>query len=129
MLWAFLIIGTILAVELFLFLPLRQRATALRRLVAKISTTIGSEKISDHWKERVLLVYSGQLFSSSVLLFVFIVLALSPFFVLAAVGSATEIAPMFLGFLASLKAIVASMAVGAAYVAVRQRLTKARANV
>ena len=55
------VIVTILAVEIFVRLPVVTTTTQLLNLVRKIFIVIQSPRISDHWKEQVLLRYSVEL--------------------------------------------------------------------
>lgn len=50
---------TIIAVELFLRLPLAQLVRELATVLQKVTRVISSSAISDHWKEKVLLRYAG----------------------------------------------------------------------
>jgi hypothetical protein len=52
---------TIVAVELFLRLPLARQARELTATLHKVTRVITSSAISDHWKEKVLLRYSGSI--------------------------------------------------------------------
>lgn len=51
----------IVAVEAFMRLPLGRALHDLNALLSKILSVITSKRISDHWKEKVLLRYAGQL--------------------------------------------------------------------
>lgn len=118
--WALLALGTILAVEGFLRLPVLKQATALQSLLQKISRTIASPHISDHWKERVLPRYAGQLFMLSITLFGLVCLAVSPFLLLGLLAGLAEVD--FLGFMSTLPAIGASTALAIVYAIARKRL-------
>lgn len=50
---------TLVAVELFLRLPLAPLVRELATLLQKVTRVIRSSAISDHWKEKVLLRYAG----------------------------------------------------------------------
>ncbi len=116
-----LLIGTILVVECFFRLPLAANLARLRGVVGKIVHTMRSSKISDHWKERVLPAYAGKLFSSSIVLFAIVCLALSPMII---VGIGADMAGLdFMAFLMTMTAIVASTVFAILYVVVRRRLT------
>jgi hypothetical protein len=52
---------TIVAVELFLRLPLAHLARELALILHKVTRVITSRAISDHWKEKVLLRYAGSI--------------------------------------------------------------------
>ena len=89
--WALLAIATIAAVELVLRLHLAERSKRLLLVVRKVSRTMQSNRISDHWKERAVLAYAGQLFSASVTLLALLVLAFSPFAIAVAIGVRADI--------------------------------------
>ena len=55
------IIVCIAAVETFMLLPLGKAIHKLAALTNKILSVLKSKRISDHWKEKVLLRYSGQM--------------------------------------------------------------------
>ncbi|MCR9104244.1 MAG: hypothetical protein NXI15_03060 [Gammaproteobacteria bacterium] len=118
--WALLVLCTLLAVEGFFRLPLGVQVAQLQLLLKKITHTLSSPKISDHWKEKVLPNYAGQLFLFSIKLFLIVMLAISPFLVL---GIIADIAGLeFMRFLASWSAIGASTLLAIAYVFVRRRM-------
>ena len=52
---------TIVAVELFLRLPLGRQVGELSTVLRKVSRVLTSKAISDHWKEKVLLHYAGAI--------------------------------------------------------------------
>lgn len=52
---------TLLAVELMFQLPLMELIDKLSATLKKVAWVVSSNSISDHWKEKVLLVYSGQI--------------------------------------------------------------------
>ncbi len=70
------------AVEVFLRLPVRDAVNELWRVSQKALRTVASPRISDHWKEKVLLVYARLSFAGTVKLAayiaVFIALTLLP---------------------------------------------------
>ena len=87
--------------------------------VGKVSNTIRSSKISDHWKEQVLPVYAVRLFKSSITLFALVCIALGP---MLFVGALAAVAGYdFLAFLREISAIVASTGFAILYVLIRQR--------
>lgn len=74
-------IGAIVCVELFIrFLP--SSINGFFATLTRILYVIGSSKISDHWKEKILLVYAGRLMKSTLVLFVTLMICLLPFIVL-----------------------------------------------
>jgi hypothetical protein len=56
---------SVLTVEIIKFFKLLDKFQTCIRKINKISRTVLSKKISDHWKEKTLLKYSQLLFSSS----------------------------------------------------------------
>ena len=56
-----LIVVSILSVEYLCRVPLTRHVTHMGLVAKKSSRVMTSPRISDHWKERVLLRYSGQL--------------------------------------------------------------------
>ena len=75
-------IVSILAVELFLKLPVRQAVDNLWRVSQKASHVVLSPHISDHWKEKVMLVYAKQAFTRTLklatIILVFVAMVLLP---------------------------------------------------
>lgn len=74
-----MVIAVLIASELAWRLPFAKVLGQMRVAVAKSSGVIRSEKISDHWKEKVLLVYSRQIAVAAATLFVLLCLVASPF--------------------------------------------------
>ncbi len=70
-----LILITILPIEILFRLPLAPLVRQLTIVMRKILRVLSSRVISDHWKEKVLLAYAGQmaLISLKILLLVFLV--------------------------------------------------------
>lgn len=118
--WALLAIATIAAVELVLRLDVGGTIRRLLAVVRKVLRLMKSDTISDHWKERALLAYSGQMFSASLRLLAMLLLAVSPFVVLAAVGTWMDM-PL-LALLVSGTGILVTIAIACAYLPLRRRL-------
>lgn len=116
--WALLSIATIAVVELFLRLGIAGWTRRLLTLVQKVSRTIRSDFISDHWKERALLAYAGKLFAASLTLLVLLVVALLPLAIFAVVGIWTDIP--FLALLMDSRSILASVVIAFAYLSLRR---------
>lgn len=68
---------SIVAVEIFLWLPIRPPILQLATLGRKIPRVILSPKISDHWKEKVLLKYALLLAINSIKAFLWLLLAVA----------------------------------------------------
>ena len=120
MAWLLLITGTILVVECFLRTPLLDCVKTLQALLGKIMSTLKSSAISDHWKEKILPVYSGQLFLLSVKLFIFVLVALAPMIVIAILADWRDI-PL-VSLLSSWTGIAVSTGLAVLYVVLRNRV-------
>jgi len=75
---AILLFGTLLSSELLLRLPLLKSVKHLNHLLRRIFKTLSSSRISDHWKEQVMLVYAAQLLRYSLLVPILLLAALFP---------------------------------------------------
>lgn len=118
--WALLAIATIAAVELVLRVDIAGTIRRLLTVVRKVLRVMKSDAISDHWKERAMLAYSGRMFSASLLLLAMLLLAVSPFAILAAVGIWIDIP--FAALLMSGTGVLVSIAIACAYLPLRRRL-------
>ncbi len=123
MVWLLLVLGTLAVVECFIRLPFMARIKYLKTLLAKISRVLRSSSISDHWKEKILPTYAWQLFSSSILLFCYVVLAILPLVILAYV--ATQFGVPLLVMISSITGIVASTVIAVAYIFIRNFAVRA----
>jgi len=65
----FAAILTVLMVEWFLLLPFKKHLKGLLAIINKSSKIVASNRISDHWKETVLLSYAQTLFKECLWLF------------------------------------------------------------
>ena len=63
--WGLLVLATVMAVEVALRLPLSTTFTRLAKQGQKAAHILRSSRISDHWKEKVMLVYACSLFKST----------------------------------------------------------------
>ncbi len=77
-LWIFVVAAGVLASEAFLRLPLVPTIKRVTETAQKSGRVLGSKRISDHWKERVLPRYSLVIGKGSVLFFLMLCLALLP---------------------------------------------------
>jgi len=68
--WVLICFGTMLAVEVFLHTSFKRNILAMLYLTKRASATITSSRISDHWKEKVLLHYAIKIFVNSIQLIV-----------------------------------------------------------
>lgn len=82
--WLWLVAGTVVAAELLVRLPWLDRVRALATLLRKIHRVLRSQAISDHWKERVMLAYAGELLRLSSMVCALMLTALAPVLLLAA---------------------------------------------
>lgn len=119
MAWALLVLGTIAVAELFLRLPIAAAARGILGTARRAQRTIRSARISDHWKEKVLLAYAARLFAGSLRIFGLVVLAVLPLALLAGLGAAAgiDLGPQ----LTRLPGILVSVAVACGYVVLRRR--------
>ena len=120
MAFVLLIGSTFIVAELFMRLPIITNVRRSSQIAAKSATLIRAQKISDHWKERVLPAYAGALFMQTLKLTAMTVLAFAP------VAIALAIAPLLnaplLSLLVSFHGIALSVAAAAIYAFVRMRL-------
>ena len=118
--WALLLISTLIVVELFLRLPLIAHAKELADTLQKSLKVLKSPRISDHWKEKTLQAYSLRLFKHSIVVFLLLVAALSPFAAIdyLAARSGNAIAPL----LESIEGLIVSTLFAIAYFVIRQRV-------
>lgn len=115
-----MIVATVAAVEFFFRLPFLERVRDLSGLVAKTVHTVRSPRISDHWKEKVLLAYSGKLMATSILLFLMILVIMVPVAIAGGIGVLTSwpVAERF----ASLAGVGLSVLVAFGYLFVRRQV-------
>lgn len=117
---ALLLAATFAFAELFIRLPIIASMKDAAGYASRSASVIKAEKISDHWKERVLLAYSQRLFMMTARLSGFLAIAFSPVAAALAIAAIVN-APLF-GLLASLQGIAASLAAAIVYVFARKRL-------
>lgn len=118
--WALLAVATIAVVELVLRLKVADRIHRLLVVVRKVLRVAKSDTISDHWKERAMLAYAGQMFAASLTLLVLFILILSPVAIMAAVGLWIDVP--FLATVMDVAGILVSIAIACAYLPLRRRL-------
>jgi len=73
-----LLLGTLLSNELIIRMPLGKNYAAFIKLVGKIFRILRSPRISDHWKEQVVVHYAANLLAYVFMFLVLLVLALFP---------------------------------------------------
>lgn len=69
MTWLLTALLSIAFVEILLRLPLMPAVARLLTTVRQVRTVVASPRISDHWKEKTLIVYAGRLLRNSLLIF------------------------------------------------------------
>jgi len=119
--WILLAAGTIACVELFLRLPVLLRVRQMRDVVRKVLRTLGSKAISDHWKERALLAYSGQMMGRSLSLLVLLLAVALP--LLLACALAAWLGVSLLALLAEYRGMLATLLIASAYAVLRHRFS------
>lgn len=115
--WLFAGLAGIGFVELLIRLPIFLTVTQFRATVSRVFAIVASRKISDHWKERALLIYALRLLKLTTLLAVYVVAAFIPFILLCAVSIATGVP--FLEFALSLTGILFITILSIGYAKVR----------
>ena len=118
--WLVAIGGVVIFVELFIRLPLLAVCTVLLRIASKAVAVLRAEKISDHWKEKVLLKYALLIARHSLVLFLLILLCVAPLLCLATVFGAFGV-PVY-GYLYSLPGLLVCTVAGVGYAACRSRV-------
>ena len=73
-----LLLSAVFGSELLRCLPLRRYLTQLGKLLRRIVKTLRSNRVSDHWKERIMPVYAGRLLRYSLIVLMLLTLAVSP---------------------------------------------------
>ena len=114
---------SIWAVEIFLKLPVREAVNDLLRVSQKAVHTVSSPHISDHWKEKVMLVYARKSFICTLrlagIMIIFIALILMPVFAVDHFKPTDQ--SVFL-LLSTAKGLIASTIVAMCYFWLRSRL-------
>lgn len=119
MTFVYALIAGIGFVEILLRSPLTRETLQLGSVAKRVVQVLGSRQISDHWKERVLLAYSGRIFKSTVLIAISLIAAFVPLMLLIVLGRATG-TPL-LDFTLSITGIVYLTVVSTAYAVFRSR--------
>jgi hypothetical protein len=81
-----ILVAVLIASELAWRLPFAKIIRQMRVAVLKSSHVIRSVRVSDHWKEKVLLIYSRQIAAAAATLFVMLCLVASPFLPIGYLG-------------------------------------------
>jgi len=120
--WFLLSLSSIGFVRIFIWTKTPNHIKALQNIVTKSFNVIRSPGISDHWKEKVLLCYSLQLFLKSILIFGVLALSFSPFIVLSIFSLVTD--GQFIALVSSFKGIAAGTIIAAVFAFILSRAPK-----
>jgi len=119
MTWLFLALSCVAFVEAVIRLDLTGQVRAAALVTHKIVSVIGSSRVSDHWKEKVLSSYARKLLSTSVRLFLIMLVAVAPAILLAAgTGWRTS---AYLQLISSWAGMLAATLTAVVYAAARSR--------
>jgi len=111
------------AIELFIRLPFLKYVARLGEIGRKTTWVIGSDRISDHWKEKVLQRYSRDLAVCSLSLGFFLAVILGVISVLALAYDAVAQPEMpTLDYLMSVEGLVLATVFAFLYIFLRRRL-------
>jgi len=113
-------------VEILLRSPLPRAIRGLGDTAGRAAHVVRSARISDHWKEKVLLAYSGRLLRSTATIGLCLVVAAVPLLLAVLIGNATgaDVA----GFIMSLPGLAVLTLVALAYAGLRSRLGAVRST-
>lgn len=121
--WLLAALAGIAFVELLLRLPFFPTLGKFGRLLSRVSAVIRSERISDHWKEKVLPRYAFSMLRATLIVAACLIAAFLPFMVCAAI--AQMIGVPFLAFSMSWLGIAFITLVALAYAKLRSFLVPA----
>lgn len=79
MIWILAGVTTVLSCELFCRFPIIKGILEIKLVTSKTIKVLNSNSISDHWKEWILPRYAVRILKYSILSFIYLVIALSPF--------------------------------------------------
>ncbi|OGT66311.1 MAG: hypothetical protein A3I13_01745 [Gammaproteobacteria bacterium RIFCSPLOWO2_02_FULL_47_50] len=120
--WIFLGIGILITAELFTQLPLNREFYRLVYTIQQAARILISSHISDHWKEMVLPRYALQIFTSSLILLILLILVFVPFGIILVLSEQAAIETKNLAL--SLRGIVFSIGICIIYFSIRSRIVK-----
>ena len=125
MAYALVVFGTVVAVELLFWLPLLMCVKNFSKVAKKSMKVVSSNKISDHWKEKVVPCYAGRMLvltlKLTALIASIVVAAALPIFVAEQVLNPEE--SLWVA-VSGLDALALSCVVAFAYYFVRKRYVK-----
>jgi len=84
--WVLVCVGTMLAVEVFLHTTFKRNIHALIDFTKRAGATVTSARISDHWKEKVLLHYAVKIFVNSIQLALCLLFTAAAIFIVHLLG-------------------------------------------
>lgn len=119
MTWLLAGIAGIAFIELVGLLPIRRNLRHIKATAIKIFATLRSARISDHWKEKVLLRYAARMFMLTLSLAFYLIIAFAPF--IAAYGLSLALNVQFLDFTLSFIGILFVSAIAIGYARFRFR--------
>ena len=111
--YLYLVISCVLSIELFLRLKFMSHVNSIARNTNKVFQIIISSNISDHWKEKMVPVYSFILFKKSLLILgiLFLIILVFSFFAL--------ISSKFLVLVISITGVAISIVISFTYLKLR----------
>lgn len=120
MIWLLVVMSAASVCECFLRLPFAENINTLILYTLKSYRAISSERISDHWKEKVLLIFAAKIFRTCLMLFLFLLLSLAPLVLWHYL--AVMLGLDFFAFVFETTGMVAMTAVAVLYLLVRKKL-------
>ena len=108
----------IFSIEIFYFFNFSKRVISILSFSKKVTSVITSNKISDHWKEKVIPVYALRIMKYSLQILLILLLIISLFFI------TDFFLTNFLAFALSLNGIIESMVFAFGYVYIRKFFIK-----
>jgi hypothetical protein len=118
--WLLTALICIAVIEIVLRMPLARLADEARDVLHRSQHTLRSDAISDHWKEKVLLVYARKLFACTLQL-AFIILAIGSL-VVCLIWLADQLVAESAEFVLSWRGLLYSTLFATAYVKLRRSL-------
>ena len=108
----------ILSVELFIRLKFLSHLNSMLKVTKKVTYVISQNKISDHWKEKVIPAYALKIMNYSLKILLILLLIISLFFIIDLLQN------NFLAFTFSLMGIAQSIVFAFGYVFIRRLFIK-----
>ncbi len=122
MTWLLLTLCCIAFVEVVVRLDITGQVRAATLVTRRVLSIIGSSRVSDHWKERVLPIYAWRLLATSVRLLMIMLAAVAPIVLLTALSGWRD--SPFLQLVSSWPGILAATFIAVVYAASRSRLVR-----